>query len=84
MITKEDATQFVADAATNPKVVVAVSTATSGIGFSTAIGWLEKGLGAATSGASLTVLFLMIRKLLLESEKLKLENKALRDAEQSD
>ena len=74
---KEDLAQFAADAATNPKAVVAVSTATSGIGLSTAIGWLEKGIGVAASGAGLMLALMMVRKVMLESTKLKLELDAL-------
>jgi len=77
MSLKQDLTQFATDAATNPKTVVAVSTATSGIGLSTAIGWLEKGIGVAASAAGLTLALLMVRKVMLESAKLKIEIEAL-------
>jgi hypothetical protein len=77
MPSKEDLVQFAADAATNPKAVVAVSTATSGIGLSTAIGWLEKGIGVAASAAGLLLALMMVRKVILESAKLKLELDAL-------
>ena len=74
---KEDLAQFATDAATNPKAVVAVSTATSGIGLSTAIGWLEKGIGVAASAAGLFLALMMVRKVMLESAKLKIELAAM-------
>lgn len=77
MISKQDLTEFAANAATSPKAVAAVSTATSGIGLSTAIGWLEKGIGVAASGAGLLLALMMVRKVMLESAKLKIEIKAL-------
>lgn len=77
MLSKEDLAQFAADAATNPKAVAAVSTATSGVGLSTAIGWLEKGIGVAASAAGLTLALMMVRKVMLESAKLKIELEAM-------
>ena len=83
MLSKSDLTQFATDAATNPKAVAVVSAAASGAGFSTAIGWLEKGVGVAASGAGLLLALAMIRKVLLESEKLKIEMRAIKDDESS-
>lgn len=81
MLSKEELTQFATDAATNPKAVAAVSTATSGVGLSTAIGWLEKGIGVAASAAGLTLALLMVRKVMLESAKLKIEIEKLNKAD---
>ena len=84
MTLREDLTQFATDAAINPKVVATVSTATSGAGISTAIGWLEKGIGVTASAAGLLLVLLMVRKVLLESEKLKLENAILAESRQQE
>lgn len=77
MTSRQDLAEFATSAATNPKAVAAVSTATSGIGLSTAIGWLEKGIGVAASAAGLALALLMVRKVMLESAKLKIEIEAL-------
>lgn len=77
MLSKQDLAEYATHAATNPKAVAAVSTMTSGVGLSTAIGWLEKGIGVAASAAGLTLALLMVRKVMLESAKLKIEIEAL-------
>ncbi len=79
MSSKEELARFVTDAATNPKAVAAVSTATSGVGLSTAIGWLERGIGITASAAGLLLALLMVRKVLLESQKLKIEIESIKD-----
>lgn len=73
MISKTDFNHFAADAMTNPKIVASVSTATTGIGVSTYLEWISRGVGIAASTAGFFLAVMMVRKVMLESAKLKLE-----------
>jgi hypothetical protein len=72
--TKNDLTQYVADALVNPTVAKTVATATTGVGVSTIFGLLEKGVGFAAALMGLVVTITIYRKLKLEVELHKRES----------
>ncbi len=80
MITKEELMQHVAGAMHNPKVVLPVSTATTGVGASTYLDWFSNGLGLAASAIGVLLAFMMVRKVMAETRLREVEAR-LRDAE---
>ena len=72
MTSRHDLTQSVADAASSPTVAKGVATLTTGVGFSTYFGYLEKGVGFAAALMGLVVTVAIYKKIGLEKKEAEL------------
>ena len=77
MISRNDLTQYAADAAVNPKIVAPVATATAGAGLNEIFGWVETGVGFAAACLGLMVTFAIWRRNRLEHREVELRIKVL-------
>jgi hypothetical protein len=77
MMQKNDLTQFVTDVAASPAVAKLAAASTTGIGVSTFLGWMEKGVGLTAAIVGLAVTLAIYRKVKLESRESELRIKVL-------
>lgn len=79
---KQNIEQHVASVVENTKVVGTVSTATTAAGLGTVLNYLPDVLGSAATMAGIMLSWFLIRKVRMETRKIKLEMDVLRQREQ--
>lgn len=77
MTLRQDLTQSATDAASSPLIAKAAATLTTGVGVSTAFGWIEKGVGFAASLMGLMVAIAIWKKIGLERKEAELRIRVL-------
>ena len=78
---KQNIEQHVASVVENTKVVGTVSTATTAAGLGTVLNYLPDVLGSAATMAGIMLSWFLIRKVRMETKKIKLEMDVLRSRE---
>ena len=77
MTLKQDWMIYAHNAVTSPTVAKTVPMATAGVGFSTAVGWIEQGFALAAVPLGVMVTIAVWRKVKLESRESELRIKVL-------
>lgn len=79
MTSKTDLMNYAHDVVTSHAAVKIVPTATAGVGFSTAVGWLTQGIGLAVTLLGAMVTIAIWRKVKLETKEAELRIRVLED-----
>ena len=78
---RQELPQQAIHAAQNPKIAAALSTVTTAAGLSTILDFIPDVLGCAATMVGITLTWIMIRKGRLETKKIQLEIRILKEKE---